>query len=791
MATTEPLYAAAAATPRVVGRDIGLDTSTADSENAFVAKLLDALEANHRACCGSSASNAVANDATPSTGADLAATLQALEEEVRGADEATLSAIAIGLQFVVFQLRTWYTAEAGLLLLDIFDRISLQRGTWEVRFATLRVLEGLVLQRTACHAPKRTARVLEALLRRRRMPPGASARLEAALVCLEGPSPERLRPGVPKKPHLAEASGDDWLYELVASLEPDAAMVARVDEAKAALNQVVSAVFPGCSPAYFGSTVNGFGMKSSDVDCVVWLSADHIAKLLGHDAGTQGSSELSSMQRKNVAIAAACALGEKMRHDPDVHDMGLCVKEVVLEARVPLLKCESVAGIDIDVSFNNRLPLFNSELLRAYADLDPRVRDLGRLVKWWAKRRHVNDALDGTLSSYVHILLVIHYLQRIGLVPNLQDKNSVVAEIRESCGQPDLVDGIHDVWFVDPVHARPDPPPRVTANATLRGLLAGFFFYFAYMVPVYSDVVSIRDPRSIIRKDEYFRAIAATRAANKAKVSEEHAMEKTECDQALIEAFEGVDADAASSESEDVVMLGGHFEEDVDDFASDTQAPQLPDSHGQTAREGVSRPPIASRWKILPEQAVMQHEISRRQTLCVEDPMELGRTLGTTYQGMERLAYEQRRACLLLAEGCGREELEELFEPKPNYKPHDSPLPSVVDDRAQGRRSGFRLAQGEQTLAGLVTHEVSRGRGQPRQVGHASAAASGGSRGVGQAASPVAQTMPPMSAGEAAHEGGLRPEAAASSGTIGGKKKLGGNKIDKTLFGGVQIQLQD
>ena len=77
---------------------------------------------------------------------------------------------------------------------------------------------------------------------------------------------------------------------------------------------------------------------------------------------------------------------------------------------------------DIDITFNNLLPLYNSRLLKSYSLLDDRVAKLGRLVKFWSKSRAVNEALEGTLSSYSHCLLLIHFLQRSGILPILQEK---------------------------------------------------------------------------------------------------------------------------------------------------------------------------------------------------------------------------------------------------------------------------------------------------------------------------------------------------------------------------------
>lgn len=43
--------------------------------------------------------------------------------------------------------------------------------------------------------------------------------------------------------------------------------------------------------------------------------------------------------------------------------------------------------------------------------------------------------------------------------------------------------------------------------------------------------------------------------------------------------------------------------------------------------------------------------MSQRQVLCIDDPMELGRSLGASFQGFERLCFEWRRAFDLLPLG--------------------------------------------------------------------------------------------------------------------------------------------
>ena len=90
---------------------------------------------------------------------------------------------------------------------------------------------------------------------------------------------------------------------------------------------------------------------------------------------------------------------------------------------------------------NNQLALHNTALLRSYMEARPSPRSarappdlpqspsplrplptlfrqafppcrpLCLLVKAWAKQRQLNSAAHGTLSSYAHVLSVVHFLQ--------------------------------------------------------------------------------------------------------------------------------------------------------------------------------------------------------------------------------------------------------------------------------------------------------------------------------------------------------------------------------------------
>lgn len=94
-------------------------------------------------------------------------------------------------------------------------------------------------------------------------------------------------------------------------------------------------------------------------------------------------------------------------------------------------------NLEVDLNVNNFAGIYNSYLLHYYSRLeitkftkiinsfriDDRFPALCLLVKHWAKRNKIGDAMNGFLNSYSIILLVIHFLQVAitpAILPNLQ-----------------------------------------------------------------------------------------------------------------------------------------------------------------------------------------------------------------------------------------------------------------------------------------------------------------------------------------------------------------------------------
>ena len=87
------------------------------------------------------------------------------------------------------------------------------------------------------------------------------------------------------------------------------------------------------------------------------------------------------------------------------------VVEEVFSAKVPIVRLLFEEILEVDLSCYNTTALKNTRLLKAYADIDPAVREFGVDVKRWAKNNCFGEGSKLTLSSYTFTLLAIYFLQ--------------------------------------------------------------------------------------------------------------------------------------------------------------------------------------------------------------------------------------------------------------------------------------------------------------------------------------------------------------------------------------------
>ncbi|KAI1317217.1 hypothetical protein EDD11_008809 [Mortierella claussenii] len=235
------------------------------------------------------------------------------------------------------------------------------------------------------------------------------------------------------------------------------------------LSNIANEVFGEAEVLPFGSSGNGLALANADMDVCVFLKAK------------EGEDEVSPVEFVE-------RIGDRLEEDSEFENI-LQLKR----ARVPIVKLNHINGIACDIGYQNDLAIWNTRLLRAYCKIDGRLRDMVVVVKTWAKRRKINNPYTGSLSSYAYVLLVIHVLQRRGVLPNLQ--SIVAVGNNNNNGKIPFWDcqGFNRYFFEDiPSLSRYWQATPEAMKESVGELLYEFFRYFASEFRYASHVVSIR-----------------------------------------------------------------------------------------------------------------------------------------------------------------------------------------------------------------------------------------------------------------------------------------------------------
>ncbi len=199
----------------------------------------------------------------------------------------------------------------------------------------------------------------------------------------------------------------------------------------------------------FGSSVTGLSLGTGDLDLCLSFKKDQPKKVLRKVAGLLREEGMMDIQQ-------------------------------IPKAKIPIVKfTDSRSGLDVDISIENRLAIYNSKMLKGYAQ-DKRVREFILMIKYWASRRGINTAFEGTLSSYAWTLISIQHLQMT---------NPPVAPNRQKGNKKDLLE-INGVLY----DISNDSSPFESKNQqSLASLLISFFDRFATRWDWNEMVVSIRN----------------------------------------------------------------------------------------------------------------------------------------------------------------------------------------------------------------------------------------------------------------------------------------------------------
>ncbi|XP_021236177.1 poly(A) RNA polymerase GLD2 isoform X2 [Numida meleagris] len=259
------------------------------------------------------------------------------------------------------------------------------------------------------------------------------------------------------------------VLELFQACQQQTCDLNRKELCRSELQREIQRIFPYSRLFLVGSSLNGFGTRTSDGDlCLVVkeepvnqkTEARHILSLVQKLFSTKLSSYIERPQ--------------------------------LIRAKVPIVKFrDKVSCVEFDLNVNNIVGIRNTFLLRTYAYVEKRVRPLVLVVKKWASFHDINDASRGTLSSYSLVLMVLHYLQTLPepILPSLQ-KN-----------YPESFDPTMQLHLV---HQAPCTiPPYLSKNESSLGeLLIGFFKYYATEFDWSHQMISVREAKAIPRPDD-------------------------------------------------------------------------------------------------------------------------------------------------------------------------------------------------------------------------------------------------------------------------------------------------
>jgi len=234
---------------------------------------------------------------------------------------------------------------------------------------------------------------------------------------------------------------------------------------RSALLSVFRRKYPEASLHLVGSSCNGFAGKNSDADFCVMLTQHR------------------SIDQKYEACSILSQLRSALRY------LNPIKKIILIRAKVPILKfVDQISGVECDVNVNNAIGIRNTHLLRSYSKFDNRLVPLVLIIKHWAKKRNINDAACGTLSSYSLVLMVIHFLQ-CGCTPPV-----LISLQKEHPNHFNSEQNIDDLPMYEPAEFVSN---RSRNTKDLGELLCGFFDYYAYKFKWDYHAASVRLGRVI------------------------------------------------------------------------------------------------------------------------------------------------------------------------------------------------------------------------------------------------------------------------------------------------------
>ena len=191
------------------------------------------------------------------------------------------------------------------------------------------------------------------------------------------------------------------------------------------LNQIEEIVCNGALSDFrilpFGSSVNGFGSDSSDLDMVMDVRDDMETK----DIETNRCLSYQSkpvMSDRFLSQRLVDFVGDYLQYFMP----GIVSLQRIPRARVPIVKVYSdITGLDSDISFQpSDASVRMAEILFDYSLMDERIAKLICFIKIWAKHHSLTNQNPGPwYTNFMLMMMVVHFFQtRHGFqLPSIND----------------------------------------------------------------------------------------------------------------------------------------------------------------------------------------------------------------------------------------------------------------------------------------------------------------------------------------------------------------------------------
>ncbi|XP_053530544.1 poly(A) RNA polymerase GLD2 [Ictalurus punctatus] len=262
--------------------------------------------------------------------------------------------------------------------------------------------------------------------------------------------------------HVIKDKLSQQILDLFHTCEQQSEDLEKKEFCRAQLQIDIQRLFPCARIFLAGSSLNGFGSRTSDADLCLVVQEGPI-------------------NQKTDAVYIL-SLVQKL-----LYKTSYIERPQLIRAKVPILKFKDrVSGVEFDLNVNNTVGLRNTFLLRTYAYLEKRVRPIILVIKKWASHHRINDASRGTLSSYTLVLMVLHYLQTLPdpVIPCLQKD------------YPECFNPVMDIHLVP--EGPKNIPPFVSKNqSSLGDLLLGFLKYYATVFRWDKYIISVREAKAL------------------------------------------------------------------------------------------------------------------------------------------------------------------------------------------------------------------------------------------------------------------------------------------------------